>query len=203
MKTEQSPTEAQAQVPEQIPEQKPTVKQNIFQFIKYALFAASAGLIQAGSFTLMNEVLIKLPFIQNAMDTNETFARIMQNEYGPIYLIALILSVLWNFTFNRKFTFKAANNIPIAMMKVFGYYLVFTPVSVWLGNYFTAKYADFAAIEYIVLGITMIVNMVTEFLFQKFVVFRGAENTAKKQNKTNLEREDPHAISENRHPSRH
>ncbi len=161
--------------------EKPTVKQNIFQFIKYAMFAASAGIIQAGSFTLMNEVLIKLPFIQNAMETNETFARIMQNEYGPIYLIALILSVLWNFTFNRKFTFKAANNIPIAMLKVFGYYLVFTPVSVWLGNYFTAKYADFAAIEYIVLGITMIVNMVTEFLFQKFIVFRGAENTAQKK----------------------
>ena len=114
------------------------------------------------------------------MNSNETFARIMQNEYGPIYLIALILSVLWNFTFNRKFTFKAANNIPIAMLKVFGYYLVFTPLSVWLGNYFTAKFASFGAIEYVVLGITMIVNMVTEFLFQKFVVFRGAENTAKK-----------------------
>ena len=162
------------------PAAAPTTKQNIFQFIKYALFAASAGVIQVASFTLMNEVLIKLPFIQNAMNSNETFARIMQNEYGPIYLIALILSVLWNFTFNRKFTFKAANNIPIAMLKVFGYYLVFTPISVWLGNYFTAKFASFGAIEYIVLGITMVVNMVTEFLFQKFVVFRGAENTAKK-----------------------
>ncbi len=171
----------QAEAAQETAAEKPTAKQNIFQFIKYALFAASAGLIQVGSFTLMNEVLIKLPFIQNAMETNETFARIMQNEYGPIYLIALILSVLWNFTFNRKFTFKAANNIPIAMLKVFGYYLVFTPISVWLGDYFTARFADFTAIEYVVLGITMIINMVTEFLFQKFVVFRGAENTAQKK----------------------
>ncbi len=167
-------------IKEQAPQQK-SLKKDILQFIKYACFAASAGAIQIGSFTLMNEVLVKTSFIQSLMHNHEGFARIMQNDYGPIYLIALILSVLWNFTFNRKFTFKAANNIPIAMLKVFGYYLVFTPVSVILGNYFTAKYASFKAIEYIVLAITMIINMVTEFLFQKFVVFRNAENTAKKK----------------------
>ena len=167
-------------IKEQAPQQK-SLKKDILQFIKYACFAASAGAIQIGSFTLMNEVLVKTSFIQSLMQNHEGFARIMQNDYGPIYLIALILSVLWNFTFNRKFTFKAANNIPIAMLKVFGYYLVFTPVSVILGNYFTAKYASFKAIEYVVLAITMIINMVTEFLFQKFVVFRNAENTAKKK----------------------
>lgn len=143
-----------------------------WQFIKFALFSASAGIIQAGSFTLMNEVIVKMDFIQNAMANNPAFAKIMQNEYGPIYLIALILSVIWNFTFNRKFTFKSANNIPVAMLKVLGYYAVFTPVSVVIGNYFTAKYASFGAIEYIVLGITMITNMLTEFIFDKFVVFK-------------------------------
>ena len=165
------------------PQEQKSLKKDILQFIKYACFAASAGAIQVGSFTLMNEVLVKTDFIQSLMQNHEGFARVMQNDYGPIYLIALILSVLWNFTFNRKFTFKAANNIPIAMLKVFGYYLVFTPVSVVLGNYFTAKYASFTAIEYIVLGITMIINMVTEFLFQKFIVFRNAENTAQKKEK--------------------
>lgn len=154
-------------------------KKNFLQFIKFALFSASAGLIQIGSFTLMNEVIVKTPFIQNAINSNETFARIMENEYGPIYLIALILSVLWNFTFNRKFTFKSAANIPIAMMKVLGYYAVFTPVSTLLGNYFTARFAETGGIEYIVLAITMVTNMVTEFLFDKFVVFRNQENTAK------------------------
>ena len=156
-------------------------KKNILQFIKFALFSASAGIIQFGSFTLMNEVLIKLPAIQNAMATNPAFEKIMSNEYGPMYLIALILSVIWNFTFNRKFTFKSAANIPIAMLKVLGYYAVFTPVSVVLGNYFTAKYADFAAIEYIVLIVTMLINMITEFLFDKLVVFRNQEGTAEKK----------------------
>lgn len=156
-------------------------KNNIFQFIKFALFSCSAGLIQIGSFTLMNEVLIKTDLMQNLMANHETFAKIMSNEYGPMYLIALILSVIWNFTINRKFTFKSAANVPIAMLKIFGYYLVFTPVSTVLGNFFTAKYAEFAAIEYIVLGITMVINMVTEFMFSKFVVYRNQEGTAEKK----------------------
>ena len=158
-------------------------KKNIWQFVKFVLFSASAGIIQVVTFTVLNEAVIKLPFIQNAMTSNDTFARIMKNEYGPIYLIALLLSVLWNFTFNRKFTFKSAANISIAMLKVLGYYAVFTPVSTILGNYFTAKYADVGAIYYIVLGCTMATNLITEFLFDKFVVFRNQENTAVKEKK--------------------
>lgn len=92
-------------------------KQSIGQFIKFALFSASAGIIQVLSFTLLSEVVIKLPALQSAMENNETFSKIMQNEYGPMYLIALILSVVWNFTFNRKFTFKSAANVPVAMLK--------------------------------------------------------------------------------------
>lgn len=156
---------------------------NILQFIKFALFSASAGIIEVVSFTFMSEVLIKLPFIQNAMETNPTFAKIMNNEYGPMYLIALLLSVLWNFTFNRKFTFKSAANVPIAMLKVLAFYCVFTPVTVILGNYFTAKFADLSAINYIVLGVTMACNMISEFLYDKFVVFRNQENTAVKKEK--------------------
>lgn len=156
-------------------------KGGVWQFIKFALFSASAGIIQVGSFTLMNEVILKLDFIQNAMADNEAFKRIMQNEYGPIYLIALLLSVVWNFTFNRKFTFKSAANVPIAMLKVLCFYAVFTPVSVLAGNYFTEKYADLAAIEYIVLGCTMACNLTTEFIYDKLVVFRNKENTAVKK----------------------
>lgn len=155
-------------------------RKHILQFIKFALFSASAGVIQLGSFTLLNEVIIKMPFFQNAMDSSETFAKIMQNEYGPIYLIALLLSVIWNFTFNRKFTFKSAANIPIAMLKVLGYYAVFTPISTILGNYFTGRFADTAAIDYIVLAVTMVTNMITEFLFQKFIVFHEKNEPGKK-----------------------
>ena len=153
-------------------------KQNVIQFIKFVLFSASAGLIQIGSFTLMKEVIIKLSFFQELMAEHTGFAKIMNNEYGPIYLIALILSVIWNFTFNRKFTFKSANNIPIAMLKVLGYYAVFTPVSTVLGNFFTEKFAAVVGIDYIVLAVTMVTNMITEFIFDKFVVFRNSENTA-------------------------
>lgn len=156
-------------------------KGGVWQFIKFALFSASAGIIQILSFTLMSEVIIKLPFLQNLMETNRTFAKIMSNEYGPMYLIALLLSVIWNFTFNRKFTFKSAANVPIAMLKVLAFYCVFTPVSTLLGNYFTAKYADVTAINYIVLACTMACNMTTEFLYDKFVVFKGSEKTAVKE----------------------
>ena len=156
-------------------------KGGVWQFIKFALFSASAGIIQILRFTLMSEVIIKLPFLQNLMETNRTFSKIMSNEYGPMYLIALLLSVIWNFTFNRKFTFKSAANVPIAMLKVLAFYCVFTPVSTLLGNYFTAKYADVTAINYIVLACTMACNMTTEFLYDKFVVFKGSENTAVKE----------------------
>lgn len=147
---------------------------DVWQFVKFALFSASAGIIEAVSFTLMNTVLIKLPFIQNALETNETFAKIMNNQYGPMYLVALLLSVLWNFTFNRKFTFKSASNVPVAMLKVLAFYCVFTPVTVIAGNYFTSKFASVAAIEYIVLGCTMACNMITEFIYDKYVVFRDS-----------------------------
>ena len=156
-------------------------KGGVWQFIKFALFSASAGIIQILSFTLMSEVIINLPFMQNLMETNKTFAKIMSNEYGPMYLIALLLSVIWNFTFNRKFTFKSAANVPIAMLKVLAFYCVFTPVSTLLGNHFTAKFADVTAINYIVLACTMACNMITEFLYDKFVVFKGSENTAVKE----------------------
>lgn len=174
------------------PEQTKT-KQTVWQFVKFALFSASAGLIQIGSFTLLNEVVLKTAWLESLMAQHPGFARIMENEYGPCYLIALILSVIWNFTINRKFTFKAANNIPIAMLKVFGYYLVFTPVSTLLGNYFTARFAEQAAVEYIVLGVTMATNMITEYLFCKFVVYRGAENTAEPKSKKEKTRQEEHA----------
>lgn len=146
----------------------------VWQFIKFAFFSASAGIIQLVSFTLLNEILLKADYIQELMANNEKISKLMENEYGPIYLVALLLSVLWNFTFNRKFTFKSAANVPVAMLKVLAFYCVFTPISTLLGNHFTAKYESVAAIEYIVLACTMACNMITEFLYDKFVVFRDA-----------------------------
>lgn len=145
----------------------PTKKQELIWAIKFVLFSCTAGIIQLLSFTLLNEVF-------------HTF-------YWPAYLTALILSVLYNFTLNRRFTFKSANNIPIAMLKVFGYYCIFTPVSTILGDYF----ADTVGVnEYIVLFVTMVLNLLTEFLFCRYVVYRNSINTndlARKKNDQNSE----------------
>ncbi len=143
-------------------------KSDALQAVKFALFSASAGIIQVGSFTLLNEIVLP-----NINIENEKLMSILSSEYGVCYLVALTLSVLWNFTFNRRFTFKSAANIPIAMAKVFGFYLVFTPVSTILGNAATGKGVN----EYLVLAVTMLSNMILEYLFCKFVVYKNQENT--------------------------
>lgn len=133
-------------------------KKEIIRTIKFTLFSISAGLIQTVSFTLLNELL--------------------HLEYWISYLIALILSVVWNFTLNRKFTFCSANNVPVAMLKVACYYAVFTPLSTWWTAVLTS--AGFGWNEYLVLAITMLSNFVTEYLFDRFVVFGKSIDTAEK-----------------------
>lgn len=126
---------------------------SVWQVIKFTLFSASAGLIQVAGFTVIHECL--------------------HLAYLPAYLISLIASIVWNFTLNRRYTFRSAANVPIAMAKVFGYYLVFTPLSSYLGTLAEGAGAN----EYLVLAFTMIANFVTEFLFNKLVVYRNQENT--------------------------
>jgi len=134
-------------------------KQEFIRSVKFTLFSISAGIIQIVSFTVFEEVL--------------------HFKHWLGYLLALILSVVWNFTLNRKFTFYSANNIPIAMLKVAGFYLVFTPLSTW----WTAVFTDTLAWnEYVVVVLTMLVNFVTEFLFDRFFVFGASIDTAKKNN---------------------
>ena len=131
---------------------------SVLQAIKYTLFSVSAGIIQAVSFALLFNVLLK---------SN-------QDLYWICHIAALALSVLWNFTLNRKYTFQSAANIPIAMLKVAGFYLVFTPVSAWLGQ--IAANAGWPGL--LVEALTMVANFVLEFLFFKYVVFRKQENAA-------------------------
>lgn len=146
-------------------------KQNIMQAVKFALFSASAGIIQVVSFTLLNEVVVPNINIQN-----EAVMKILSSEYGVCYLIALVLSVIWNFTFNRKFTFKSATNIPVAMLKIFGFYCVFTPISTIIGE-IVSRSTTWEFAEYIILAVTMMTNMTTEFLFCRFVVYKDSMNT--------------------------
>lgn len=136
--------------------QKFSRRENLGQAAKFIIFSISAGIIQTLAFTLLNEITAW--------------------AYTPCYLIALALSVLWNFTLNREFTFKSANNVPVAMIKVALFYCVFTPLSTWWG----AALTDVGWNEYLVLFGTMAVNLTTEFLYDRFFVFRGTINTNKR-----------------------
>lgn len=134
-----------------------TKKEETMRVIKFTLFSISAGVIQMLAFTLLTE-LTPLP-------------------YWPRYLTALILSVLWNFTLNREFTFKAANNIPIAMIKVAVFYMIFTPATTIGGSYLveTLGWND-----YLVTALNMLLNFVTEYLYDRFIVFGKEINTKEK-----------------------
>lgn len=132
-------------------------KGEFWRVVKFVLFSISAGVIQMGSFALLNELT--------------------GWSYWPCYLISLILSVLWNFTLNRKFTFKSAANVPAAMAKVLAYYAVFTPLSTLLGNYLAET---LLWNEYLVTAINMVLNLCTEYLFQRFVVYgKNVDTNAK------------------------
>lgn len=118
--------------------------------LKFVLFSASAGIIQIGSFTLLNELTTW--------------------RYWPCYLISLLLSIIWNFTFNRRYTFQSNANITQAMILVLAFYAVFTPVTTILGDWLAE---DLLWNEYIVTGINMELNLSLEYLYQRYVVYRN------------------------------
>ncbi len=130
-------------------------KKEVFRAIKFTLCSISAGVIQYGSFTLL------------------TFA-FDSWQYWVRYLISLILSVLWNFTLNRKFTFQSANNVPVAMLKVAAFYAVFTPVTTVLGHYLTTT---LLWNEFLVELLIMVFNFITEYIYDRFVVFGKSIDT--------------------------
>ncbi|MBQ4052019.1 MAG: GtrA family protein [Oscillospiraceae bacterium] len=129
-------------------------KAELWRSLKFLFFSVSAGIIEIAAFALLNETL--------------------GWPYWPCYLIALVLSVLWNFTLNRRYTFRSANNVPVAMAKVFLFYLIFTPASTLLGNWLAE---GLGWNEYLVTGINMVLNFVLEFLYDRFFVFGDSLDT--------------------------
>jgi putative flippase GtrA len=125
--------------------------------LKFLFFSISAGLIEMGSFALLNE--------------NTSM------PYWPCYLIALVLSVVWNFTLNREYTFKSTANVPLAMVKVAIFYAIFTPASTIIGDLLVKKGWN----EYLVTGLNMLCNFVLEYLYDKYIVFRGTIDTKEKR----------------------
>ena len=147
-------------------------KKELIRSIKFTLFSISAGIIQIASFTLLEE-----------------FTPL---SYWPCYLISLVLSVLYNFTVNRKFTFHSAANVPVAMLKVFLYYCAFTPLTTIGGNYLAET---LGWNHYLVEVLSMVLNFITEFLFTRFVVYGKQVDNSKsyiekeaERSKRNLEK---------------
>ena len=133
-------------------------RQELWRSVKFLLFSISAGVLQMASFAVFNELL--------------------HWPYWGSYLLALILSVLWNFTFNRRYTFRSTENVARAMTLVFLYYCVFTPLSTLLEH----RLAGVAGWnEYLVTGINMVLNFITEFLYQRFFVYKDSIDTAKRE----------------------
>ena len=130
-------------------------KKEIIRFFKFLAVSVGAGVIQAVSFTLLTEF--------------------SGWAFWPCHLIALVLSVIWNLTVNRKVTFKSAKSIPVALLQVAAFYVVFTPATVFGGQWLV----DIGWNDYLVEALTMVLNFVLEFLYQRFIVFRNSLDTAK------------------------
>lgn len=131
-----------------------STRKELLRSLKFLLFSISAGVIEILVFTALNEFT--------------------HWSYWPCYLIALVLSVLWNFTLNRRYTFQSANNVPVAMVKVFLFYCIFTPASTLIGNFLAE---DLMWNEYLVTLINMLANFTLEFLYDRFFVFRDSLDT--------------------------
>jgi putative flippase GtrA len=139
---------------------KLTKRQEILKFLQFLFFSLSAAVVQISVFTLLSQVI--------------------GLSYWLAYLPALIASVIWNFTVNRKFTFKSITNVPVAMLKLIAYYAVFTPLSTWWGNALSKLDAGISAVllEYGILIGTMLVNFATEFCVYRFWIFGSSINTS-------------------------
>ena len=136
--------------------QKSDKAREIIRAVKFTLISISAGVIQIGSFTLLYEAL--------------------ELKYWLAYLISLLLSIIWNFTINRKVTFKSAANVPKAMAQLLGFYAVFTPTTMLLGQWVEGMGVHGILVE----AVTMLLNFVLEFLFCRFVIYRDSLDTAVK-----------------------
>lgn len=156
-------------------------RKGVMQFVKYALCAASAGIIQLALFSILQAAIPA---------TDKTIRFIVEDIELVAFIattVALCASIIWNFTFNRKFTFKDAGNVPKAMVLAFLFYVPFYPFQTWYVC--TIKKLllehmneDLAGI--IAEGTVMIINFALEFMWQKFVVFRKKKEDVIEEEKT-------------------
>lgn len=167
-------------------------KKEVLRAVKYTLFAISAGIIQIVSSLALKAIL------DNFLDESQTMVFIHEMPISSFVAetVGLALSIIWNFTFNRKFTFKAANNVPVAMLLAFLFYVPFYPFQTWYIAVVESKLAHIGFWAFVIAqGTVMIINFVLEFLWQQFVVFRGKVDTnelaVKEQQSQNVAATEP------------
>lgn len=148
METKDNQEEKDLQENSQEITKKSSKKDEFIKVCKFTAFSISAGVIQILSFELL-------------------YNWIGWKVWWPCYLISIILSVVWNFTFNRKFTFKSASNVPLAMTLALLFYCAFVPVSVFGGGALEAVGWNGTLVTLLM----MVINFVLEFIWDKFVVF--------------------------------
>ncbi|MDE7330601.1 MAG: GtrA family protein [Clostridia bacterium] len=136
---------------------KMTKTQQFLQFLKFTAFSASAGVIQLLTTTTLHQ-----------------WTGWLIDYYWIAYIIGLTLSVIWNFTFNRKFTFKEAHNIKLAMVLVILYNCIIVIPLAFGGNELERLWGPDLGI--VVTVITLLINFVTEFAWDKLVVFNKKSN---------------------------
>ena len=130
------------------------MNKNLWQAVKFTLFSISAGIIQVLSFALLHDVL-------------------GLESYWMSHVPSLVLSVIWNFTFNRRYTFRSDAPLVRSMLLVALFYVVFTPASAWWGTLLEQAGVHAWLIE----AINLLANFVLEFLYQRFIVYRGHIDT--------------------------
>lgn len=146
-----------------------------WQAVKYFLCMCSAGLIEMITYYIFLAVL--------PIDPKATIYFLDPVPLSKLVFVSeclsLGLSIIWNFTFNRKFTFKSAKNVPVAMALAFLFYVPFFPFAAWYVPKLTRALASLGGFGgFLAKGTKMILNGVLEFCWQKFVIYRKSANTA-------------------------
>lgn len=155
-----------------------------WQAFKYLCCTASAGLIQIISFTILQAAI---------PDNGETLHFIVEDMSRATFIattVALALSVLWNFTLNRKFTFKSAKNVPVAMFLAFLFYVPFYPFQTWYVHTVKVALGGSDGAGFLAEATVMLINGILEFCWQKFVIYRKSTNSAGTDKKGGGDKDD-------------
>ena len=130
-------------------------KNGWLQFLQFVVVSLGAGVIEYATFALMTWIV----------PDNKTMLVAAE-------VTSVVLSCLFNFTVNRKYTFHSSSNIPLGML-LYGVYYAFlaTPAGVWFLLFLTQGGMH----ELLAKAVKMLVNFIFDYLFCKFILFQAAD----------------------------